>query len=99
MRESTIEKYICSKLEEMGIMSIKFRGSGRGAPDRINLCKGGKTFFIEFKRPGEKIRRPEQIQWRVLLEHSGFEVFEVSSKDWIEKTYKKIQQTYCAPAK
>jgi hypothetical protein len=52
------EKAVILAAKEMGIASLKFTPTGqRGWPDRIFFIPGGKPAFLEFKRPGEKLRK------------------------------------------
>lgn len=60
MRESSIEKAVCSYARAQGWHNFKLSGPGdRGKPDRVFFGTGGRVMFIEFKAPGVK---PEPIQ-------------------------------------
>lgn len=46
----------------------------KGFPDRTILCPGGRVFFIEFKRPGEKLSGLQELV-RKLLVGFGFKYY------------------------
>jgi len=60
---------------------VKLTQSGRrGYPDRLLLGPKAKVFFIEFKRPGEKLDRLQTyIKWQ--LEKLGFKVYVCKSTE------------------
>lgn len=56
MRESSIEKYLKTKIIGMGGLCWKFVSPGTiGVPDRIVIHKG-KVIFVELKAAGQKPR-------------------------------------------
>lgn len=68
---------------------LKFTSPGNpGVPDRMLLSPiGGKTIFVELKRPGE-VPTPLQLAWHKVLRKRGFEVWVTDSfqmfKDYID---------------
>lgn len=77
MRESAVEKAIVSYAKANGMLTLKLNGSGdRGKPDRW-FGYGGRSLFVEIKRPGE---RPEALQfwWFRQLRAGGF------AADWCD---------------
>ncbi len=71
IRESTIERTVCAWTKERGILVIKISGpSQKGVPDRLFL-RGGKTAFVEFKRPGGKTTALQDM-WLARLSAEGF---------------------------
>jgi len=66
--EKDIENKVCKYAESKGMLQWKFTSPAhRSVPDRMFICPGGFTFFIEFKKPGGKItpgqeREIERIQ-------------------------------------
>jgi len=75
MLEKEIEKAVCAYAKSKGIDNYKFSSPARiGVPDRMFVCKVGRTFFIEFKRPGGK-PTPTQDREAMKLTKLGFEVF------------------------
>lgn len=84
-RESTVERYLVSKVKEMGGMAIKLNPIGMaGLPDRLVLLPGAKIIFVEVKRPGEK-PRPIQTHIHNQLRLLGFRVEVVDNNDKIKE--------------
>ncbi len=56
MKETSIERKACDLVyKHLGIEASKLIVKGdTGFPDRVFWLPGGKPFFIEFKKPGEK---------------------------------------------
>jgi hypothetical protein len=72
-RESSIENAIADYARNRKLLSVKLNVMGSvGWPDRAYFFRG-RTLFIEFKRPGEKLR-PAQEYIIEKLEIAGFEV-------------------------
>tara|TARA_R110000868_G_scaffold256222_1_gene512928 strand:+ start:685 stop:960 length:276 start_codon:yes stop_codon:yes gene_type:complete len=70
MRESTIEKAVCSYAKSKGCLILKLAGMNqRGQPDRM-FIRDGKSLFIEFKSPG-KNPTALQIKWLLDLTTQG----------------------------
>ena len=73
--ESAIEARAVAKIKKLGVMSRKMNGMGyRGWPDRLFILPGGKSVFIEFKRPGgtltalqahihEELKAKDHVVW------------------------------------
>jgi hypothetical protein len=72
--EAAIEKRFCDwlKLEPDDWQAIKIHRIGW--PDRLILGPFAIIFFIEFKRPGEYVRRIQRIMHE-LLRKLGFKVY------------------------
>lgn len=73
--ESQIERVVAMRaLNELGVFSIKLLVTQEaGYPDRIFLIPNGHPLFIEFKRPGEKpTKRQQLIHER--LRHANYKV-------------------------
>jgi len=69
--ERDVEKQVCAWAKAHGILAIKVTPMGTaGYPDRVFL-KDGKAVFIEFKRPGGKLR-PLQEHRLMQLRVAGF---------------------------
>lgn len=62
--ESKIEKDVCKYAQSKGCYVRKFTGRA-GVPDHYFLTPNGFSFFLEFKRPGEK---PTPLQDREIRE-------------------------------
>lgn len=79
MRESAIERKVCTYAKKRGCEVYKFVSPGkRGVPDRMFVTPSGKVFFIEFKAPGKK---PSALQQReqLLLSTKGVSVWVVDT--------------------
>lgn len=92
MRESTIEKKVCSFAERMGwTVFPKFGQHSRGWPDRVfakGVNGGLSVKFVEFKQRGQKLTRLQTYNAEVLRER-GFEVYAI---DNIEDGYKLFRE-------
>lgn len=60
MRESSIEQRFCKKLGKLGWLTPKMNDNP-GYPDRLMLGPNGEHAFIEFKRPGGKARKLQEV--------------------------------------
>lgn len=77
MLEKEIEHKVCQFAKDNGILVYKFTSPSRAAvPDRLFILPGGKVFFIEFKRSGQK-PTPAQQREHELLRNQGVDVFVV----------------------
>lgn len=79
MYERDIEKAVCEYARSKGMLAYKFSSPNcAGAPDRIFFAPIGKTFLIEFKRPGGKVTSAQQ---RIMLKLAsiGIDVFVVDN--------------------
>ena len=71
MKESTIERAVCTRAKELGCMVVKLNGPGqRGLPDRM-ILRDGRCLFMEFKAPGKK-PTTLQLHTRDKLLNMGF---------------------------
>ena len=63
-RERDIESSLRRQVEKMGGKFMKFTSPGNdGVPDRIAILPGGRVWFVELKREGEK---PTAVQkWQM----------------------------------
>lgn len=61
MLEKKIEQIVCDYAKSRGCLVYKFTSPARAAvPDRMFIAPGGKVFFIEFKREGQKPSVPQE---------------------------------------
>lgn len=75
VKEIDIEDTFCKYANKLGCKALKLIIlNKRGFPDRTVLCKGGRLFFIEFKKKGKSIRQT-QSKVRTMLESFGFEYY------------------------
>lgn len=74
MLERRVEQPVVEWLRARGCVCLKLNLIGStGWPDRLILIPGGQVVFIEFKRPGERLRRnqPHRV---AMLRALGFTV-------------------------
>lgn len=85
MAESSIERYLRTRVERMGGLCWKWVSPGRvGVPDRIVMLKGGVIAFVELKNSG-KSERPSQIVCQNRMKRMGCWVFSsVDSKEKVD---------------
>ena len=80
VKECVIERYLVDQVER------KLKGEARKwttrthDPDRILLLPGGKTVFVEVKRPGAK-PRDGQLREIARLNKMGFPAYWVSTRE------------------
>lgn len=68
MRENSIESKFRDEVKEVGGMAYKFVSPGNaGVPDRVVILQGGKSGFVELKRPGEKTTPLQKVQISKIL--------------------------------
>lgn len=88
--ENDIEKYLKKQITKIGGLCYKFTSPGtRGVPDRIIVYKG-KTFFIEMKRPGGKLRKDQQ-KIAKQIEQQGVKVFVLDTKMSVDHFVLKLR--------
>ena len=63
--ETELEKACCLIARQYGLAAVKIEKVGHvGIPDRLFVKQGGKTLFVEFKRPdGKGMATAEQLAW------------------------------------
>jgi hypothetical protein len=83
--EREIESYGVKEFKKIGVRLDKFTSPGkRSVPDRIALCDDSFTFFIEFKREGQKATA-NQLREHERLRSLGYVVLVIDSKDNVDK--------------
>jgi len=72
--EKDIEKKAVAAAKRNGWLSYKFSSPAhRGVPDRL-FIKGGNVVFIEFKRPGGKASKLQELVMQTMRD-AGAEVY------------------------
>lgn len=91
MRETTIEKWLKRRIEQLGGMFLKFwPGFFTGFPDRIALMPGGRIWLVETKTPEGKLSARQRLVHKQ-LRRLGFKVWCVSDITMGENLLKDIQ--------
>jgi hypothetical protein len=88
VRESTIERYLCTQVQKAGGVSYKWASpSHRGVPDRLVLLNGCVR-LVEVKAPGKK-PTPLQQHTHTVIASQGFQVEVVDSKEAVDQLIEK----------
>ena len=81
MLEKHIEAKVCNYAKLRDVLVYKFTSPARAAvPDRLFIAPGGRIWFCEFKRPGEK-PTPAQAREHQRLRDQGAIVFVIDDAD------------------
>lgn len=92
MRESEIEAYGVKEFKKINIRLDKYTTpQRRSVPDRIALCDKGFTFFIEFKRPGNKPTDSQKREHNRLRDR-GYIVLVIDSKTGVDEAVNLYKQ-------
>ena len=79
MLEKDIESKVCDYARSLGILAYKFTSPARATvPDRLFIAPGGRIWFIEFKREGQK-PTPAQEREHTRLRQQGVTVFVIDN--------------------
>lgn len=91
MKETTIEKRLKSAVKDLGGLALKFLPNYFvGAPDRLILMPGGKTYWVELKSTGEKLR-PVQRARKKQLEKLGFRCYKIDGQSDLDIFIKDVK--------
>lgn len=90
--EKDNEDSFVEKANQLGYYALKLTLLGRrGWPDRT-LIGYKQIFFIEFKRPGNKLSGPQRY-WKRIIESLGFEYYVCFSyREAIDVINKKLKE-------
>ena len=92
MLESKIEKELRLKVKAIGGKAYKFSSPGNnGLPDRIVLYKG-QCYFVETKKPKEKLRPLQEAVKRQFLK-LGFDIYKVDSVEKVGEFINEIRES------
>ena len=87
MRESDLEKKFRRRVKANGGEAYKFVSPGRrNVPDRIVVLREGRVFFVELKRPGEKLR-PAQKRELDRLVDKGCDASWIGDEESMDKWF------------
>lgn len=94
MLESYIERRILKPaIEALGGLCWKLTAVGiTGIPDRLILLPGGRIYFVETKTKGGKLSARQRIV-HTQLRKLGFEVWEIWSREDVDKFIKYLEDT------
>jgi len=72
-REAALENECCRWARGLGLAAVKLEKNGnKGIPDRAIIAPGGRTLYVEFKRPdGRGVVSDEQHFWMCFLGAGG----------------------------
>lgn len=83
--EGRIENALVRRCQAMGWMIRKVSWIGRvGAPDRVVLMPGGRTVWIELKKPGGKLSWPQRCEIK-RMRALGHDVRVIDSLEVVER--------------
>jgi hypothetical protein len=81
MLEKHIEAKVCDYAKQRGLLVYKFTSPARAAvPDRLFILPGGRMFFCEFKREGQKPTPAQDREHHRLRQHK-VSVFVIDNVD------------------
>lgn len=90
-KEHIIESYFVRKIKanfpNAQVHKYEIR---KGEPDRICLLPGGRTVFVELKRPGEEPRE-DQLRAIKRLTALGFPTFWTDTKEGVDKIIEELK--------
>ena len=81
MRESTIEKYLCSEAKRVGGIAVKLT-QPVGIPDRLVLIGSG-VCFVELKTARGRLSLL-QLLWQKKLTKMGYSHYVIRSKEGVD---------------
>ncbi len=88
--ESSLERLLKKKIEELGGLCLKFTSPGTiGVPDRLVIFEGLHV-FVEMKRPGGRVSAAQE-RFKLRLEKHKARVWVVMSREDIEQLVEFIR--------
>lgn len=91
MLEKRIESKLVEEVNKINGLCLKLNSqSANGIPDRLVLLPKGKLYFIELKRPGEKLRSLQEY-WMKNINKIGFNTIKIDSMEEVEEFIKKVR--------
>lgn len=90
MLERKIESELGRAVKALGGLYWKFVSPGMsGVPDRIVALPGGRTLYVELKRPGEQ-PRPLQLKRHQELRDRGHRVYVIDSLEGVRSFIQEV---------
>lgn len=85
INEKYLEKKLTDGLHALGVWCEKYTNPFKvGYPDRLCLTPDGRTFWVEVKSPGEKLRKLQEVR-KAELKAIGSPVFVVDSEESLQE--------------
>lgn len=93
MLEKTVEDYLVKEVKRIGGKAPKWVSPGNtGVPDRIVLLPGGRTYYIECKRPKGSIISARQKLWRKYLIDLGHNIRQTYTKEEVDAFIEEVSK-------
>lgn len=90
--EKVIEKYLMTRVREIGGVCLKYSNSNMtGYPDRLVCFPDGKTAWVEIKSKGKKPTRQQELRHEE-LRAVGQNVFVVDSRVLVDCVIKSWEE-------
>lgn len=88
-RERVVEAHFNKKIKKFGGKSIKLLPAEAGIPDRLVLLPHGRTFLVELKAEGGRLR-PAQRVWHARAAQLGIQVVVLYGKKGVDRWLEQI---------
>lgn len=93
MLEKTVESYLVNEVKKLGGKAPKWVSPGNtGVPDRIVLLPGGRTYYVECKKPKGSTTSARQRLWRKYLIDLGHSIYETHTKEQVDAFIEEVSR-------
>ena len=90
--EHSLERALCRAVQECGGLCLKMPADlYLGIPDRLVLLPGGRGYFVELKRLGGRLSKP-QARFLLRLDRMGYNVRVVEGTTEVNNLIKDIRK-------
>ena len=97
MNESAVQRKIIERHQKKGWCVVKLlQTTMNGIPDLL-LLRGGRTVFVEVKRPGVKTAEPLQVYRHRQLRDLGFDVYLTDDPNFLVPEMRKPVRVWSNP--
>ena len=90
MRERVVEALLARRVRELGGRAVKLVPVDAGLPDRLVLLPGGRSYLVELKAPGGRLR-PIQKVWHERAAAIGHHVVVLRSTEDVEQWIEEVK--------
>ena len=91
MREKEIEQYLVREVRKLGGKAFKWVSPGwNGVPDRIVFFPKRQIYFVELKRPNNKLSSLQELTKRFLKDF-GWDVLVIDSKSKVDDFISEVK--------